>query len=404
MRFRFPSVCCSLWCRRCRTAHLLSLLTAAVALFGPVETSDAQSDETQSDVGVQPRGDAALGEALEAIRVSQKVPALLAAEVGPGGIVRSAATGVRKSGSNQQVALDDVFAIGSNGKMMTAALAGVLVDDGALDWTTTISDVFPRAPVHDDFSSVTLEQLLCHTSGLQTDWDGPEWATFYDEEHTPTRERQRMCRLVLSRAADGEVGSFRYSNLGYVVAAAMMEQATGKAYESLMRSRVFGPLGMSETEFYSARKLARSKKPRLSGHIEDGEPIEPGQPGSENPSVYAPASTIRTTLSDWSKFIAWTVRGEAGPVLKSQDTFDRLQSSPATDGNTEYGFGWIRFDVPGLGRVGQHAGSNTNQFALVWILPKLKRATLVVTNTGQPQAFAACDAATAGLLQTIGRK
>jgi hypothetical protein len=64
-----------------------------------------------------------------------------------------------------------------------------------------------------------------------------------------------------------------------------------------------------------------------------------------------------------------------------------------------YGFGWIRFESP-FGRTLQHAGSNTTQFALVWAMPDAKRATLVMTNTGEEQAFPACDAATVVLMKS----
>ena len=45
----------------------------------------------------------------------------------------------------------------------------------------------------------------------------------------------------------------------------------------------------------------------------------------------------------------------------------------------------------GLGPALTHAGSNTNSFALIWVLPKSNFAAVVCTNTGQPQAFPACD-------------
>lgn len=169
-----------------------------------------------------------------------------------------------------------------------------------------------------------------------------------------------------------------------------------------MKDRVFDPLGMTDTEFYSAKKLKRAKGPLLWGHVSgSGDPIKPGERGSENPTVYAGCGTIRTTSDDWAKYIAWHINESAGPVLKTDETLRRLHEGVADRGapGQSYGFGWIHFKSS-FGRTLQHVGNNTNQSSLVWVMPDAKRATLVITNTGQKQAFAACDAATAALMKS----
>ena len=209
-----------------------------------------------------------------------------------------------------------------------------------------------------------------------------------------------MCHLLLTKPPEGTVGEYAYSNLGYVIAAAMLEERGEKPLERLMKDRVFEPLGMTNTEFYSAKKLKRAKGPLLWGHVTgSGDPIKPGELGSENPTVYAGCGTIRTTIDDWAKYIGWHINESAGPVLKTDKTLRRLHDGVANRGipGQSYGFGWIHFDSA-FGRTLQHAGSNTNQFSLVWVMPEAKRATLVITNTGQEQAFAACDAATVALM------
>jgi hypothetical protein len=45
----------------------------------------------------------------------------------------------------------------------------------------------------------------------------------------------------------------------------------------------------------------------------------------------------------------------------------------------------------GYGPALNHAGSNTNTFALIWVLPEANFAAVVCTNSGEPQAFPACD-------------
>lgn len=339
---------------------------------------------------------------LAAICQSQNVPGIIAASVGPDGVIERACVGVRKRGSSDAISIDDQFSIASNSKAFTATLAAVLVDDGVLEWSTTISDVWPDQPVHEGFKNVTLEQLLAHAGGLQKDLPltGPEWGSFFAERFKPEQERARMCQLLLTKAPAGTVGKHDYSNLGYVIVAAMLEELSKQPFEQLMKQRVFDPLKMTSTEFCSTKKLKAAKGPLLWGHGAKGEPIKPGAPVSENPTVYAGCGTIRTTIGDWAKFLRWHLNESAGPVLKSDETIRRLHEGDTDRGipGQKYGFGWIRFESP-FGRTLQHTGNNSNQYSLVWLMPDAKRATLVMTNTGEEQAFAACDAATVVLMQ-----
>src|SRR4051794_1230125 len=81
---------------------------------------------------------------LEAIRKRFRLPALAAAATRDGRIVELAATGVRQFGEDEEVTVDDAWQIGSCTKSMTATLAGMLVEQGKIAWTSTISDLFPE--------------------------------------------------------------------------------------------------------------------------------------------------------------------------------------------------------------------------------------------------------------------
>jgi len=344
-----------------------------------------------------------LEEQLAEICESKDVPGMIAASVGPDGVIEVAAVGVRQRGTEDAITTDDQFSLGSNSKSFTATLAAVLVDDGTIDWSTTISEVWPDQPVHKGFKEVTLEQLLAHTGGLHSDLpNGAEWSSFFAERFKPERERARMCYILLTKPPQGTVGKHDYSNLGYVIAAAMLEERGKKPFEQLMKDRVFKPLELNDTEFYSAKKFKRAKGPLLWGHTSSkGKPIKPGEFGSENPTVYAGCGTIRTTINDWTKYIRWHFNESAKPVLKKEETLRLLHDEGADRGvaGQKYGFGWIQFKSH-FGRTLQHSGNNTNQFSLVWMMPDAKRATLVMTNTGEKQAFPACDAATVILMQS----
>jgi len=57
---------------------------------------------------------------------------------------------------------------------MTATLVAMLVEEGKLNWTTTLGEVFADAvkPMHPAWEKVTLRQVLAHRAGLRFDPDG----------------------------------------------------------------------------------------------------------------------------------------------------------------------------------------------------------------------------------------
>jgi hypothetical protein len=99
-------------------------------------------------------GDGELEGALERIRGEHGLPALAGVLVRHGELVETGAVGVRASGLVEPVTTGDRWHLGSIGKSMTATVAAVLVEDGVIEWTTTIAEVFP------DFAGSTRRNQL----------------------------------------------------------------------------------------------------------------------------------------------------------------------------------------------------------------------------------------------------
>ncbi len=91
------------------------------------------------------------------------------------------------------------------------------------------------------------------------------------------------------------------------------------------------------------------------------------------------------------------LRGEQGkPGLLKPETFKRLHTPPF---GGDYAFGWLITDGEWAGgRALTHAGSNTQNYALVRMAPRRNLAVLVTTNQGGDKAAKACDQAAAALM------
>jgi CubicO group peptidase (beta-lactamase class C family) len=87
---------------------------------------------------------ASLDATLQRYVAKHELPALGAAVVRSGRVVASGAAGTRRAGSRVPATVRDRFHLGSDTKAMTALLAGMLVDEGKLRWTSTIGEVFPE--------------------------------------------------------------------------------------------------------------------------------------------------------------------------------------------------------------------------------------------------------------------
>lgn len=346
---------------------------------------DAGVDASTTPVGV---GDPELVEALEALREAQELPALAAAEFVDGAIEHQAATGTRRWGRDEPVTLADRWHLGSCTKAMTATVAALLVEDGLLGWDTTVGEVLGSRvarPIDPAFDGVTLRMLMSHRAGFATDMSTyPEGsAILADDAGAPDAVRLAYSEVVLSRApALTPGGQFQYSNIGYIVAGAMMEQLTGQTWESLMTSRLFEPLGMVGCGFgVQATDAVEAPWPHL-----DESPPTPVL--ADNPPGLGPAGTVFCPLQAWGRFLDLHVtgwRGEPTPILQPA-SFDVLHSGPMLGAplpEGDYAQGWsLTTRAWAGGPVLTHSGSNTWNYAVVWLAPSLDRFIVAVANRG----------------------
>ncbi len=336
-------------------------------------------------------------------------------------IIAHGAAGVRKRGSAERITFDDRFHLGSCTKAMTATLVAVFVEEGRLNWATTLGELFAGTvrPMHPAWEKVTLRQVLAHRAGLRLEADG---LGVFNEMVRPPRarlgtlpqQRLNIARQALSRPPGIPPNTkYWYSNAGYVLAGAALEQLTGRAWEELMREHLFQPLGIKTGGF--GPPGSADKTGQAWGHSPIlGKPLDPGSPAAELPLFYGPAGLAHMTVADWAKFIALHSRGDpANPhcqaALLKPDTFAEMHAvAPATISRgwamrglnflatgdaaaaVTYCAGWFVSTAnwakgarpADTGRRLWHAGSNGRWNCGVVIAPEIDFAVLVACNRG----------------------
>src|SRR5207248_2506036 len=185
---------------------------------------------------------------------------------------------------------------------------------------------------------------------------------------------------------------FHYSNVGYVLAGHMAEEAAGAPWEELIQKRLFRPLGMKSAGFGAMGTPGKVDQPWQ--HFGDGLRMGPSL-YSDNPPVMAPAGTVHCSLPDWARFIADQLRGaRGGRALLKAETYKKLHTSPYDDRfYTLGGWGGLAKDERAGGPLLRHDGSNGMSFATAWVAPRRDLAVLVVTNQGDAAAAKACHEA-----------
>ena len=205
-----------------------SLRIAAAAILGAAPRLEGQAAVVSGELGrrLDSAVTAAEGAGFSgAVLVVQRGTVLL--ERGAGLAIESPPTPYTRS---------TVVPIGSNTKDFTKTAILQLVEAGRLSLADSLGRFFPDAPA--DKRGITLQQLLDHTAGFPIGVGSDAEAIGLDAW------RQRLFATPLEFAPGT---SRRYSNPGYGLLAAIIEQVSGTSYERYLAAHIFAPAGMRET-------------------------------------------------------------------------------------------------------------------------------------------------------------
>jgi CubicO group peptidase (beta-lactamase class C family) len=135
-----------------------------------------------------------------------------------------------------------IVQIGSNTKDFTAVAILQLMERGRLALTDSIGKYFADVPA--DKRGITIEHLLKHRAGLPQHL-GPDFDAV-------TREQEIHNALAAPLAFPPGQGR-AYSNVGYSLLGAIIEQLSGKSYDEYVRAEIIEPAALKETGFLLPR-------------------------------------------------------------------------------------------------------------------------------------------------------
>lgn len=317
-------------------------------------------------------------------------PAVIGAVVTATGITHLEAGGLRRQGGPDKVTSDDLWHLGSNGKAMTAALYGRLVDQGRAKWGATVPELFPDLTIDPAWKTTTVEQLLGHQAGIEDrSFMVAGWLMTAHRDARPIREqRMEVARAVFAKPPGGAPGEFAYANFNYIIVGAAIERIVDATWEDAITAELFRPLGIASAGFgpprgaqpWGHRGLVPGAPPKLP--LVGLTPVDPAGL-ADNPPALGPAGRIHMTMSDYARFVRlFLTRG--GDVLRPE-TVTRL-TTPVQGGGRPYALGWgVAPERPwSRGPVLAHEGSNTMWHAVALVAPS--RGVAILTASNAPPA------------------
>jgi CubicO group peptidase (beta-lactamase class C family) len=261
----------------------------------------------------------------------------------------------REDGKTGTIDINTRFNVGSMYKMVTAVAVGQLVDKGLISFSDPVHKYLQQAPA--TFGKITIEQLLSHTGGTG------DYLKFQNREtiehHTTVAE---LLPLVYENMPTG-TGAFNYSNSGYILLAAIIENVSRDSYETYTHKNILDPAGMKDTG------LLPNENTTLNYTRMSMEPQSGGSAGSPRPELKLspfrvprgmPAGGGYSTVADLYRFARALQNHQLlkAETLKTM-TSGKIQMREGLRGPIEYGFGFIlRENGASFGHGGGGPGIN----------------------------------------------
>ncbi len=288
------------------------------------------------------------------------------------GEISSGARGELLIGSGRMVTPDTSFVIGSISKSFTALAVMQLVEAGEVDLDAGVSqylDMFSDRPS----GSITIRQLLSHTSGYST----------IQGNDTPAERSGGADALLghVNRIAQWtpayEPGAkWDYSNANYYILGAVIEVVSGQDFATYVETRILEPIGMA----HSFVADGEGHDNIATGHLPWFSSKRPVKEGKTD-RLSAPAGGVIASASDVARYLAVMMNGE-DDIITARSKAEMM--CPASAASPFYGFGW-GVD-PGDGTV-SHTGLTPGIETLAIMVPTERKGVVVLVNSGSGMGF-----------------
>ena len=299
------------------------------------------------------------------------------------GQIYSAAFGVRSLETGEPMTTETQFHAASVTKMHTAMAMLTLIAEGVVDPHAPVTEQIPGFALKQPYqaSSMTLDELLTHSSGLQAnghlkacdDVDPADLESFVMEDGATWVQWTPPNVL------------YDYSNIGFAIAGLAAQKVTGEPYADLMQERVLGPLGMEHSTFDANEALENY----ATGHSLDPvthELVAAHDLFDRGCAMEWPYGGLITTAPDLARTIELLL-SRGSPVM-DESTYDAWVNGGWQFGSSSrYAYGILSNDDLLGHRMLQHGGEMEGYNALFAAAPDDDWGIAILVNSDHSTTF-----------------
>jgi len=343
-------------------------LASWVIAIAAATPASAQSPATPSPV---PSDEEIRKILVERIDTHRQSVGIVVGVIEPGGR-RIVTYGSRAKGDARPLDGDTIFEIGSITKVFTSLLLADAVRRGEVALSDPVAKYLPpEVKMPERGRAITLQDLATHTSGLPRMPDNfqPKDPANPYADYSTDQMYQFLSRYQLTRDPGATV---EYSNFGAGLLGHVLARRAGMDYETLVRTRVTGPLGMRHT----AIALSPEMQARLApGHSPALEPV----PNWDLPT-FAGAGALRSSTNDMLTFLAAALGYGSSPLDSAFATMLSIRPPPSSTA-PDTALGWQIFKGKET-EVIWHNGGTGGYRTWVGYEPRSRTGVVVLTNAG----------------------
>lgn len=290
-------------------------------------------------------------------------------------IIYVKALGVASVDTKEKLEPWHTFHIASVSKPFVATAVMQLVEKGQIGINEPLIKYLPYFRLDDDaYKSITIKQMLNHTSGMP-DVDDYEWSKGISDEGAA----ERFVRSLVEEKLIGVPGKeYHYSNMAYDVMADLIAKVSGMSFEVYIKANILDSLEMNESSFFYP-EIEDSL--RTSPHIGSPASVSPIYPYNR---MHAPSSTLNSNvleLSHWAIANIYEGTYNGNEILKS--TTHEMMTTPTFKmdrDNMSIGLGWRTYFYRGY-KIVEHAGAYLGFKSWVTLIPEKKVGLILLCNT-----------------------
>lgn len=314
-----------------------------------------------------------------------EVPSASIGIVKDGKLVFAGNYGLLEEGKSKQPDKNSLYAIASNSKAFTAAIIGMLVQEGKLNWNDKVKKYLPYFELYDPWvsSEITVRDILSHRVGLGTFSGDVIW---YKSDLSSEEIIKRVKNIP--KAYDFRAG-YGYSNVMYITAGELIKKVTGKTWSENVQERIFNPLQMNRTVTNPEKLLEKGNF--ATPHARENEKNFPI--AWENWEEIAAMGGIISSVEDMSKWMLFNLnygiigkdtllsKNSQNMVWTPHNNFrvDHTKKNDFSQHFNAYGLGWGLSDYHGRLRAG-HTGGYDGMITAVTLIPDENLGVVVLTN------------------------